>query len=69
MMIRNLADPRRSGEARALDRAAFPQVSECSDGSASGTAGGCCDRSRGGRAHMQRDTSGRTASAAGDAMN
>ncbi len=68
MTIRNLADPRRSGEARALDRAAFRQVSECSDGSASGTAGGC-DRSRNGQAHMQRDTSGRTASAAGDAMS
>ena len=68
MTIRNLADPRRSGVARALDHATSAQISECSDGSASGTADGC-DRSRGGRARMQRDTSGRTASAAGDAMS
>jgi len=67
MTIRNLTDPRRSGVARALDRASFPHVGECSDGSASGTTGGC-DQSRSGQPYMQRDTSGRTASAAGDAM-
>jgi len=68
MTIRTLNTARRPGMARARDRAGFPHVGECGNGSTFGTTA-WRDRRSAVQPMLQPDASGCTAFAAGDAMN